>query len=245
MRTVKKLVESENNLLQQNKKLKSTNDELDRFVYSASHDLRAPITSLKGLINIMKFEADSSENNTYLELMEKNLNKQDSFIKKIIDFSRNKRSNIKYQEIDLYELISEVIDQFQFSENFKDITINKRITKDKFKADAARLEMILSNLISNAIKYSDPTKKDRWIKINAKLVDSILIMTISDNGLGIKENSLDKIFDQFYRSVNESDGSGVGLYIVKETLNKLKGSIKVDSEIGIGTKFILTIPTQK
>ncbi len=240
--SIKKLISSEESLIVKNKDLTQANNELDRFVYSASHDLRAPITSLKGLINVASIESDKQILANYFKMMNQSLDKQDTFIKKIISYSKNKRSESTVEEFDLDFLLDSILDHFKFMTNYELIEIRKNINVAEVKADIVRLEIILSNLLSNAIKYSDPSKEKPFIEINADISESKLNISVIDNGIGISPSSKDRIFEMFYMTQNNEGGSGVGLYIVKETVDKLGGEIHVESEKNRGSKFNLIIP---
>jgi len=229
-------------LKNQNEILMNTNNELDKFVYSASHDLRAPITSLKGLIEIAKEETDPEIIQQYLYLMKESLNKQDEFIREIIDFSRNKRKEIVRQPVNLSKTIDQVIRHHCYMPNANNINITKDILLETIPSDPLRIEIILNNLISNAIKYSDEKKERMTIHIKTYLENHSAIMEIADNGVGIKKENLSSIFQMFYVTQNSNKGTGLGLYIVQETVAKLQGSILVESELHKGTKFTLQIP---
>jgi signal transduction histidine kinase len=109
-------------------------------------------------------------------------------------------------------------------------------------SDAIRLSIIFNNLISNSIKYRHPRKEKSFFSVSIKVYSEKAVITVEDNGIGIGEKYLDKIFNMFFRATEKSEGSGLGLYIVKEALDKLKGCIKVESIINNGTKFIIEIP---
>ena len=227
---------------EKNKDLLVINHELDRFVYSASHDLRAPISSLKGLIEITRLEKNPEEILNYLSLMDKTLNRQDEFIEEIIDFSRNKKTEVVTTEVSLGKLINQAIEQHRYMPNAETIKIETDIKLDVIKSDPLRLEIVLNNLISNAIKYSDPDKSERFIKIKTLKSKEHCLIDIADNGLGISKTHLPKIFEMFFVTDHSHKGSGLGLYITKETISKLKGSISAESEFGEGTRFSIKIP---
>ncbi|CAN5336811.1 hypothetical protein BH10BAC4_BH10BAC4_12590 [soil metagenome] len=229
-------------LRDRNRDLVVTNQELDKFVYSASHDLRAPISSMKGLVSIISAENNQDQIEKYLELMTLTLDKQDQFIREIIDFSRNKKTQIDNFQVSLEKIITEVILQHQHMPGANTISITKDIKLDLIQSDPVRLEIILKNLISNAIKYSDPEKDDRFISIRALKSDQYALIIVKDNGIGIDENHLDKIFDMFFVTDHGRNGSGLGLYITKETVTKMDGTIQVESQKGKGTSFSIRIP---
>jgi PAS domain S-box-containing protein len=234
---------TEDAIKKQNQMLKKANQELDNFVYSVSHDLRAPITSVLGLIDICSRENDLTEINKYQQLQKKSLLKLDNFIKDILNYSRNSRIELTRSDINFKELLESVFQQYDFMRNSR--KINKSIEvqqKVRFTSDERRLSIVLSNLISNSIQFSNPFIDFPVIKVMVKVSRNEALIIIDDNGIGIEAKHQDKIFNMFYRATNFQPGSGLGLYIVKETLDKLKGSITVESELGVGTKFSIKIP---
>jgi signal transduction histidine kinase len=238
---VKKLLHSKIETEVKNEDLTIANKELDKFVYSASHDLRSPITSVKGLIEIAQTEEDISQIKEYLDLMHESLTKQDQFISDIIDYSRNKRKQLIIEPVSLNQLIDDVIAQHQHIKTESAITIEKDIMVDTIQSDSLRLKIILNNLISNAIKYSDKNKENSYIAIKTSNDDTFYKIEINDNGIGIRKEFLSRIFEMFFVT-NNNMGSGLGLYIVKEAVENLCGNIEVDSEINIGSTFTVTIP---
>lgn len=245
MLIINRLIKSEDKLVQKNNELKSINAELDRFVYSASHDLRAPITSLKGLIKIARGENGKQDVEHYFGLMDRSLEKQDNFIQKIISFSRNKRLELKIEELDLGQLVNDVFEQLQFMQQAKNVRLINNVSGLKIHIDPFRLEVVLANLFSNAIKFIDPRKPEQVIEVSAVEKDGFMEISVRDNGLGIPKSHVDKIFDMFYMTTYNSEGSGVGLYIVKETVSKMGGSISVASQIDEGTTFVIRLPVNK
>jgi signal transduction histidine kinase len=109
--------------------------------------------------------------------------------------------------------------------------------------DILRLKIVLANLIDNSLKYRDEKKEKPFIRIEAGERDDVMVIVVIDNGLGIDHIYLDKIFQMFFRASEHSKGSGLGLYIVKEALNKINGSIQVESDPGAGTTFMVKIPS--
>jgi len=234
--------ETENKLLTTNKELIKRNAELDNFVYSVSHDLRAPIASVLGLINLAKRDKDPSMKNTYLDKINNSALQQDNFIKEILDQSRNSRLEIKREEILFQPLIDETFNQLKFAtstggEVERIINVNQTGT---FYSDRWRLKVMLNNIISNSIRYRNG--RDPVINVNVEIKDRKAIVEIEDNGRGIPPEHLNKVFQMFYRATDDGAGSGLGLYIVKETIDKLQGSITIESEEGKGTTVRLVIP---
>ena len=219
------------------------NKELDQFIYSASHDLKAPLSSLLGLINIVRIEIGPSKYDDYFEMMESSIKRLENHIKDIIQYSKNHQLDITLQEIKLRNTIELIISQLKYQKGAEGMEIKiEVIDKVPFYSDSMRLNMVLFNLISNAFKYHDKLKEKKGIVISATINAKTAQISVADNGLGIEKKHLIKIFELFFRGTIQSTGSGLGLYIAKEALDKLKGNIKVKSEIGIGSVFVVNIP---
>ncbi|AXB56794.1 sensor histidine kinase [Flavobacterium fluviale] len=238
---VKRLLVSKKETEVKNENLIIVNRELDRFVYSASHDLRSPITSLKGLIEITALEEDVTQVRNYLEMMHQSLARQDQFISDIIDYSKNKRKEVIMEPVSLKELFNEAISQLMHIENARKIKFTQELEVDHIESDGLRLKIIINNLLSNAIKYADCSKQEMFISIKTYFSDGLNKIEVTDNGIGIHDDHKENIFDMYF-GTNKNKGSGLGLYIVKEAVENIKGDISVISENTIGSKFIVTIP---
>ncbi len=230
-------------LLERNEDLIKINAELDRFVYSASHDLRAPISSLLGLIEVARLEKNKDNMDHLLDMQEKSLLRLDRFIKDIVNHSRNTRLQIDSNPVNFDHQVQAIVEQLQFMDNVSRIRRVISIDqKGNFHTDTSRLDIILNNLLSNAIKYADLRKPDPFVEVRITSNDQSAEIRVCDNGEGIPQGAEGKIFDMFYRASSNSEGSGLGLYIVKEAIYKIGGTITVHSEYGKGAKFIVTLP---
>lgn len=228
-----------------NNRLQKTNNELDRFVYSVSHDLRAPLASVLGLLEYTMSEISDEDILQNLEMMKGSIEKLDRFILDILDYSRNARAKIKVQEINFHQLLADTRDHLKFLNTGKsEARFEINIKKDGiFGSDESRISILLNNLISNAMRYYDPEKQDPFIEINIVSGTNGANIEIRDNGIGIAKEYHQKIFDMFFRVSEKSKGSGLGLYLVKETVDKLKGQIDLRSEPGVGTAFSIFLPS--
>jgi signal transduction histidine kinase len=238
-----KKIKSQQMLHDQNQLLKKLNKELDNFVYSVSHNLRAPLTSVMGLIDLaFKEKNDELQLTSYLEMMRHSVYKLDNTLKEILEYSRNARLTSDVEKIDFNSIIQTCFENLQYAPNYDKIEkrINLHSSVDCF-ADVFRINLILSNLISNAIKYMDHSKSKNYIEIKINVSDVVSI-EFSDNGIGIHKNLLPHVFQMFYRATDKSEGAGLGLYIVKEAVEKLNGIIAAESVFGQGTKFTISIP---
>jgi signal transduction histidine kinase len=227
----------------QNEKLTKTNEELDRFVYTASHDLKAPLNSVTGLVSIIKLTDDPVEIKSMVKLIEKSVDSLKHFINEITDYARNSRTEIVYETIQLHALAEEVYATLQFHEKAKLITWSNDIDKDlNIQTDQYRLRILLTNLLANGIKYADTSKPNPLLTIKGRVKNNSLILSIEDNGIGIAADKLPKLFQMFYRATESESGSGLGLYIAKEAVEKLNGQIKVKSISRKGTTFLVSLP---
>jgi signal transduction histidine kinase len=178
-----------------------------------------------------------------MKIIRDQINRLDYFIKEILDYSVNARTEVRKERIDFEDLIRQV------KERILPLTQKKRIDvrlneKGEFEcyADRGRLEIIFNNLYSNSIKYQDPEKDLCLIEIIIDKQENETRSIYSDNGIGIEKQHLDKIFNMFYRASEKASGSGLGLYITKEAVAKLGGTISVSSVVGKGTQFEIIIP---
>jgi len=226
---------------QQNMKLIKANKELDRFVYSVSHDLRSPMTSISGIISIIEIECQESETLLHIQMIKECVNRLDEFIQKILSYSQNNRSDILIERIALKKKLTDTVRILKNMPQAQGIIFEIYVDEQTaFYSDNLKLITILENLVSNAIKYH---KKDgqRFVKLSAISNEDELQLTVSDNGIGIAPAFQDKIFDMFFRISAKSEGSGIGLYIVKDTVEKLHGVISVNSKVKEGTTFQITL----
>ncbi len=225
------------------RELERTNDELNRFVYSTSHDLRSPLANILGILNVAKLQIADDPTN-YYDMIEGCVNKMDVFIHKIIEYYKGIRVDNINEIVDFQTLIDDSISlcnmqnpQLRFETDIKQPV--------EFRSDSFRLSLILNNLISNAVKYQRSDEKNPKVSIHAKVDEEKAVVHIEDNGVGIIDDHLNKIFQIFFRSTDYRNGLGIGLYIVKEALTRIGGEINVSSEFGKGTKFTLTVPNHK
>jgi signal transduction histidine kinase/ligand-binding sensor domain-containing protein len=229
---------------QKNEELLKVNTELDRFVYSASHDLRAPLTSILGLVKLTRIDDDPVNRMQYLDMVEKSIHKLDGFIHDIINYSRNARTEIESRRIEFEPLIHGIMESLKYQSKSSEIRKEVYVSgSGDFFTDAKRLEIVLFNLISNAIKYHDTEKEDPSLVIRVDFTHHIATIEVIDNGRGIDKEHLENIFKMFYRADETSTGSGLGLFIARETVEKIKGTLTVKSTLGKGSTFRIQIPS--
>ncbi len=240
---IDKRKKAEEALQKKNLELQKANEELDRFVYSASHDMRAPLTTIAGLLEVLKLTKDPAEYPQYFEMIRQRIEDMEAFIREVTDYSRNTRLPVENIAIHLRDFVDKIKESVAFMAEQNHIKVEVDIDKDiVIHTDPARLRVIFNNLINNAIKYYDTNKSKRYVKVLAKKESDDCRIEVIDNGMGIHEEYLAKVFDMFFRASEKSKGSGLGLYIVKETVEKLGGEITLSSTLGQGTHVIVRLP---
>lgn len=228
---------------QANHQLSQVNRELDSFVYSVSHDLSAPLKSIKGLVTITRMEPQSFLE--YLGKIEKSVDRLEDFISEVLDYSRTSRKEPVQEELSLRELVAEINDKFSYLEGFERIRFSLAFDADHVRSDRFLLRIALSNLISNAIKYQKRYEGHTpAIRIRSFRSHENLVIEIADNGEGIPTEIQDKIFNMFYRGTLNSSGAGLGLYIAREAVQKLGGRIELSSQRGEGSVFSVHLPAE-
>ncbi|MCU0356031.1 MAG: ATP-binding protein [Cyclobacteriaceae bacterium] len=234
----------EKRLSKKNEELETANNELDRFVYSASHDLSAPLKSILGLVTISKMDTSPDASKLYLNEIERSVVKLDTFIAEILDYSRNKRSEVVPEQIKLHELCQEILDNLRYMEGYDRIQFDMNGLQDQhIRQDKTRLKIILNNLLSNAIKFQRYSNgHEPRVTISSRRKNSRHEISIADNGEGIRPEYRDKVFNMFYRASENAKGSGLGLYIARESVMKIGGKINLETEFGKGSVFTIELP---
>jgi len=238
--------QAEKELHKQNQMLVKVNQELDRFVYSASHNLRSPLMSVLGLLNIARKEVINNETSRLLEyfnMMDESIEKLDTTLKEIVDYSKNSRVDVSIEKVNLRGIILECLDKLKYIDGANrlktEIILNDH---EVIFCDPYRLKVIFINLISNAIKYRDTNKSENRLIITINCSPHKISVSLKDNGIGIHSGYVNKVFDMFYRASDKSSGAGLGLYIVKETIDRLKGKVSIDTAIGEGSTIEFELP---
>ncbi len=240
----KQLLISKTKIEYKNKHLSKTNKEMDHLVYSISHDLRAPIASALGLIEISKLETDPEKLKYYESLKETCLKRLDSFILNILNYLKNNRLTLEIENISIKDEILHSIEMNAASNLDVKVTLECDY-EGEFYTDKNRLRIILNNLLSNAFRYTKADATEKAIIIKVKFGHPYIEISINDNGVGINPEYISKIFDMFFKTDEKSKGSGLGLYITQEALDRIKGTIIVWSEKNVGSIFTITLPCLK
>ncbi|HEY8400374.1 MAG TPA: sensor histidine kinase, partial [Cytophagaceae bacterium] len=222
--------------------LKEKNKQLDLFVYKASHDIRTPLSSIIESANKSLASTTDEVARHYLEHILKSTARLDLILGDMLSLSQMKGAQLSISKIDFEEILKEILDSLQHTPNFKHMQFNIEVDNTvAFYSDKKVLYSVLQNLTENAIKYSDPGKDNPYLKITIKQTNEKALLQFEDNGLGIGKEHHSKIFDMFYKVNENSNGTGLGLYLVKMTIEKLGGTISIDGEAGKGTVFSIEL----
>jgi PAS domain S-box-containing protein len=243
IRDITKVVVQEKKINQQNEELKKKNEELDNFAYRVSHDLRAPLLSILGLVNVYRLSSDKGQHNFIIDNIEKSIKKLDLYIHEIIDLSKNERIEPQLKEVLMTELIHETLEDLHYMEAFS--KIEKQVTmnlSEPILADAFRLKIICMNLVSNAIRYHSRMIENPFVAIHVEKKGDFIFLQVADNGIGMTSETVTRVFEMYYRGSDLSNGSGLGMYIVKEMVARIGGQVQVQSELGVGTTIEVTFP---
>ncbi|MDH5367410.1 MAG: PAS domain S-box protein [Cyclobacteriaceae bacterium] len=234
-RNLSKQKQIENDLIDKNK-------ELDTFVYRASHDLRGPIASLLGLYNVAKHEVSDATALSFFDMYNNQILRLNETIIALIELTKIKEQKIKNETVNIEDIVQGSISYFTHSQGFDDIQFNINIKLDtNIYSDKSLITTIIQNLIENAIKYSRSDVKP-FVDIKIFLRKNSLFIIVEDNGIGIEKSIQNKIFDMFFRASTQAIGSGLGLYILKNAVEKLKGGVTLRSVLNEGSTFVVEIP---
>ena len=224
-------------------KLQEKNEMLDTFVYKASHDLKGPLASIIGVTNIANDEVDDPIARKYFNFISQSTRRLDNILMEMLDVSRLSRNTVTPELIDLKTTVNEIVDSLKHQPHADKIEFIIDVPEvPGFETDQQLLISILQNLILNSINYHDSEKNDPFVHISAKLSNNFVSISVKDNGVGIPDRIKPRVFEMFYRGNKTSKGSGLGLYIVKNSVQKLHGIYSLTSEPGEGTVFIFTLP---
>lgn len=224
--------------------LKIRNSELDNFVYKVSHDLRAPLSSVLGLVNLAQMPGNDDSPSEYLRIIGEKVGQLDHFISDVLSHSKNLKMDVKTGAIDFDSIIRKTFQDLSYMRGADRVSLDLKITGPVFYSDPWRIGEIFRNLISNAIKYRKIDEETCCVSIRIDVTNEKAVIKFDDNGIGISQEDLNRIFEMFYRASEQSEGSGLGLYIVKNAVEKLDGQLIVNSKPGAGTSFEITLPNK-
>jgi signal transduction histidine kinase len=237
LRKNKLLEKSQNEVITKNEEIFNANFELDKFLYSASHDLRSPVVTIRGIVNLVRIDK-TGNNERYYEMIEACVEKLDKVIRRIIDHAQVTRKNIEVKPVNLEDAINKYRRLFPELQ----ILVYNRSEHCQFYCDESFIHILMENMISNAHSFRNFNHQISHLMIEISCTYETCNFVFIDNGIGIPANRIDKIFNMFYRAHDFSVGSGLGLYIVKSLVHRLGGRISVESKEFAGTTFQIMVP---
>lgn len=229
-------------VLSRTEKLNKSNAELSEFLYRASHDLKGPLMTLQGLAYLAIRDGEKKFDEI-LEKVVKTTDEMNSTLNNLLHVNVVRKGSLSLEAINFTSIIEKLIRPRK--KILADKHINLKLLIDdnlSFTSDHDLMTIILENLIDNGILYSDQNKKDKLVEVSVSSQNQSVLVQVKDNGVGIEENQLEKIFEMFYRGNIRSHGNGLGLYIVKVAVENLKGKIEINSEEGEGTIVKMVFP---
>jgi two-component system CheB/CheR fusion protein len=227
----------------QYEKLKEVNQSLEDFAYIASHDLKAPVRNIKGLLEVLDRKGDdmtTEKRKEYFDIINSSSKELDRLIDNLLEYSRTGNLSEELEEVNTKKLVEEAVQQFKFEVEKHEGTIDLDIDINQISVYPILFKRLVTNLISNSIKYKG--ENPPIITISSSTKDSLVEFSVSDNGIGIPENQKDQIFQIFKRLNNNKDSNGIGLSVCKKIVELHGGRIWVESKLGEGTSMKFEIP---
>ena len=225
--------------------VKGLNAKKDEFIALASHELKTPLTTIKGYLQLMSKKDQDKIAKMFMDKTLTQVGKLSSLISDLLDVSKIEAGKLQFnsEKFDLRDLLEDVMETFPYTNNTHKILFELPQEKSIVLGDRQRIEQVLINLLTNAIKYS-PKADKVYVRINNE--NERVTVRIKDEGVGLKEEHLSKIFNRFYRAegVGHVSGLGIGLYLTKEIIERHHGEIHVTSEYGKGSEFYFSLPLE-
>lgn len=218
--------------------------EMNQFVYSLSHELRGPLMSISGVSKLAKMEFTQPEILEYFDMIDAATVKLDNFIYKMLDFYRSTKMDSQPTPIDFPKVLEQQLSAYHDKWDLSGFEIITKVVQDEtFFSDDAKVRVILNNLFSNAYFFHKDLKDKPWIKVDILVEDGVAEIVIEDNGIGIEDKFQTGVFDLFQKATRKNVGSGLGLYMVRESVQQMGGEVTLVSEYAIGTKVTVRLPS--
>ena len=225
--------------------IKDSKEAVEKFTSQTIHDLKTPLTSIMGFSevlrdNISAEELSKDEKHEILEVILRNTNTLEELVTEILDVSKAKTVNVEKEKVSYKELFNSLMNEFDYSVKMEQLTFSTEFEDSFIETNELLLKSVFRNLISNSIKYSHDNQ-EKHVSIKQTSKDGIHTIMIKDNGLGIAKEDLGSVFNAYKRLKSNKKGHGLGLHICREIVERLGGSINVDSKIGQWTEFTIRV----
>lgn len=230
-----------------NDTLKQKNKELETFVYRVSHDLKGPLASIRGLLELIEREdEDFMTFKHYIKLIKSSTHKLENTLSGLLEIGLSTSNKVNYANFNVRECIEDVMRSFEGYPGSKEVILLLSSNKDlDVTTEEKTFRSVMQNLIENSIKYRKPNVNDAVTKISARKYKNGIKIKVKDNGQGMDKQVQSRAFDMFYRGNQGSEGSGLGLFIVKSNVERLGGEIKIKSKADHGTEMWVYLPSFK
>ncbi|MDX1761327.1 MAG: PAS domain S-box protein [Christiangramia sp.] len=226
-------------------KVKTLSEKKDEFIALASHELKTPLTTIKGYLQILEKKVEEPKSKLFLSKTLNQANRLNDLIDDLLNMSRIEAGKLEfhYEEFDLRQVLLDIVETFNYSESSHKLITNLGEESVKVNADKHRIEQVINNLLSNAVKYSPNADK---VYLNLKSQGGKATVLVKDEGLGLSQEQQKNVFNRFYRaeSTKGINGLGLGLYLTKQIMDAHNGSLAVNSEEGRGSEFYFSLPLQ-
>jgi len=233
-------------LVKTSEKLKETNHDLDTFLYKMTHDIKGPTASVMGLAQVAKLEVKEEKALEYLDHIEKRITRLDKIVIDLIQYTEITQQKVKPEVFEVNPLVEATMTKLSTRQNFAkvnwEIVIPEKVV---VYSDRNMIATIFQNVMDNSMIYADTKKESSWCKVGVIPGPDQLVIRIADNGIGIRGEHHGKIYDMFFKGSHIAGGGGLGLYLVKNAIDKLGGTIELNSKLGEGAEFVFTIPLEK
>lgn len=224
--------------------IKNKNSELDSFFQRISHDLKGPISSILGLTMLAKVEVRDKHALDFFQRQQIQIERISNIVNGLVRLTRLNDAALRTEMIDFNKMINDCIASFHSLPNFSKILFKKQVEPDiEFYSEWTLLNGIVQNLIENSIKYA--RDEDAYVSVTVRAESEWIVLQVEDNGQGIPAEAQPSIFEMFYRATRDKTGSGLGLYILKRSVDRLKGTVEIKSDVGTGTTFTVRLPSME
>ncbi|MFM9837511.1 MAG: sensor histidine kinase [Cyclobacteriaceae bacterium] len=239
---IEEVVDKNKMLLKTLRSLEERNQELDQILYRISHDLRSPITSINGVLNVLEYEPRTDTQQICIDHIRDKSSQMDELLKSLSILAKTNSNDVHYAETPIEQLVRDCISDLRFVPNFSAVVIRTESVGNKMIfTDRLLISIVIKALLANALNFRAPSQ-DGFVLIKTKVEDSFFEIEIVDDGEGISDLIKGQIFNMFYRGSERSTGSGLGLYVARKISEQLKGVINFNSTNGIAT-FKLVVPS--
>jgi len=216
---------------------------IEQFIQGCSHDLRAPLTSIKGLVKVAEYYPQNDEVHNCFQMINNCADTMDKLIRGLEEFMVINHYTVNPEVIDCDNLVDNIIEEAQDEIKSKSVSVTTKIDSSKIViTDRLIFALVIKHLLKNAIAFQDAKKTNKYVDIEISADDNFIQIKISDNGIGIASAYNQKIFRPFFKASTQSKGVGMGLFLLSNLLNKIKGKISIQSKELAGSTFTVVIP---